>query len=151
MSISIPLQINKKGFVQQEDEKKSIDEAMRLLIQSPRYSCVADPQYGFIFKNLRFEIFNENEGTVYTPDESSRNLSWKDRLYKMKVSGTSKNVNTFASELKNVIEIYEPRLEDVTVSLTYIREEKIIYVTVKGVIIASRSDYDYETKIKIWK
>ena len=130
--IAIPLQITRKGFLRTDDIDKSISSALSMLLQTPCYSCVADPQYGFILKNLRFEIFNESEGTINnfqletTPQEQ--------QLYKKKVSGSSKNISTFAAELKEAVTKYEPRLSDVSAMMTYVREEKRIYITIKGVI-----------------
>ena len=43
-------------------------------------------------------------------------------------------MNTFAAELKEVVKNYEKRLSDVAVTMTYIREERLIYVTIKGII-----------------
>ena len=37
--------------------------------------------------------------------------------------------------MKDAVIKYEQRLDNVSVSMTYIREERLIYVTVKGVII----------------
>ena len=68
----------------------------------------------------------------------------------MKMSGSSKNINTFASELKEAIAKYEPRLSDVSTTMTYVREEKKIYVAVKGVIVETGKDYQYQTIIRIW-
>lgn len=147
--LSIPLQITKKGFLREENLDKSIHSAIAMLLQTPYYSCPADPQYGFVFKNLRFEIFNENDGTIEDPREE---LSPRDqRLYKMKVSGSSKNIDTFAAELKEAVIRNEPRLSDVNATLTYIREEKRIYVTVKGIITETGKEYQYQTVINIWK
>jgi phage baseplate assembly protein W len=146
--LSIPLQVTNKGFLREENLDKSIDEAISMLLQTPCQNCVTDPQYGFVFKNLRFEIFNETDGTVYNSmgDVSDKNQ----RLYKMKMSGSSKNINTFASELKEAIAKYEPRLSDVSTTMTYVREEKKIYVAVKGVIVETGKDYQYQTIIRIW-
>lgn len=150
-NIAIPLQITRNGLLMETDDKRSIDHALSLLIQTACYSWLPDPQYGFILKNLRFEIFNENEGTIFDSVHDDRQTVYHQPLYRMKVTGTSKNVSTFAAELKNAIERYEPRLEQVTATLTYIREERRIYITVKGVIKESHEDYGYETTIKIWK
>ena len=146
--LSIPLQITEKGLLREEHLDKSIDMAIAMLLQTPYYGSPADPQYGFVFKNLRFEIFNENDGTIEEPQES---LSPQDhRLYEIKVSGSSKNINTFAAELKEAIVRNEPRLSDVSATLIYVREEKKIYVTVKGVITETGKEYQYQTTIKIW-
>ena len=154
--ISIPLQITPKGFLRDETVEDSIGHSIELLMQTPLYGCKADPHYGFVFKNLRFEIFNENEGTVndgLAPNteqiQAVKNDGGKN-LYKIKVSGTSKNINTFATELQKAIIKYEPRLGNISVSLSYVREEKMIYVSVKGSIIESNTPYKYETTIRIW-
>ncbi len=148
--IALPLQITKNGLQMEEDIRKSISKSISLLIQTSCYSWVADPQYGFVLKNLRFEIFNENDGTVLDSNDKSTTHRYNRPIYKMKVTGTSKNISTFASDLKIAIEKYEPRLENITTSLTYIREERKIYVLVKGVIADIHEEYQYETVIKIW-
>ena len=155
--ISIPLQITPKGFLRDDTVEASIGHSIELLMQTPMYGCKADPHYGFVFKNLRFETFNESEGTVSdglasntVQMQAKKNTGDKD-IYKMKVSGTSRNINTFAAELKKAITTYEPRLGSVSVSLSYVREEKTIYVSVKGKIVESRAPYKYETTIKIWR
>lgn len=146
--LSIPLQITDKGFLREESLDKSIAQSISMLLQTPCQSCVADPQYGFVFKNLRFEIFNESDGTIYN---SIDDIPASDRrLYNMKASGSSKNVNTFASELKEAIVKYEPRLSDVNTTMTYVREEKKIYVSVTGVITETGKEYNYNTIIRIW-
>ena len=146
--IAIPLQITNKGFQRTDAIDKSISSALSMLLQTPCYSCVADPQYGFILKNLRFEVFNEGEGTInnFQADATNKNQ----QLYKMKVSGSSKNICTFAAELKEAVTKYEPRLSEVNTMMTYIREEKKIYITVKGVITETGEAYQYQTTIKIW-
>ena len=147
--ITIPLKITRKGFERCSDVAKSIDMALSLLLQTPCYGCVADPKYGFVFKNLRFEILNENEGTVY--DSRGETTEVMRRIYKRKVSGTSKDSNTFAAALKDAVARYEKRLSNISVSMTYIREERIIYVSVKGIITATGTFYQYNTQIRIWR
>ena len=144
--IDIPLQITNKGLRRTESVEESISSALSMLLQTPCHSCVADPEYGFIFKNLRFETFNENEGTINDFQSESRNQ----QLYRTKVSGTSKNISTFAAELKEAVTKYEPRLSEVNTVMTYIREEKTIYLTIKGIITETGDAYQYQTTIKIW-
>ena len=150
-SIAIPLRIKKGELARTDNTKKAIDSAMSLLMTTPCFSSAADPGYGFIFNNLRFEIVNENEGVVYNSSRKEGALEAMARLYGKKISGTSTNVNTFAAELKRTIETYEPRLKDVSVSMTYIREERKIYITVKGVIVETEGKYQYTTVINVWK
>ena len=71
-------------------------------------------------------------------------------IYDKKISGSSKSINTFASELKDAVIKYEHRLEEVSVSMTYIREERQIYITVKGVIVSTKENYVYKQTIRVW-
>ena len=150
MYIHLPLHINDKGLSREEKLVTSIDSFLSLLLNTPCNSCVADPNFGFIFNNLRFEIFNENEGVVYDSEDIIHDSNNPTDLYVKKISGTSKNLNTFASELKTAIETYEKRITNVAVSMTYIREAKNIFVTVKGYIPEIEKEYQYNTNIKIW-
>ncbi len=150
MYISLPLQIKDKGLAREKKMVAAIDSFLSLLLNTPCNSCVADPNFGFVFNNLRFEIFNENEGVVYDSEDVVHDNNNPFDLYVKKISGTSKNLNTFASELKKAIETYEKRLTNVSVSMTYLREERNIYVTVKGFILAIEKEYQYNTNIKIW-
>lgn len=150
-SIAIPLNISAKGLIRNADERKAIDQSLSLLLNTTCYSCVADPQYGFIFNNMRFEIFNESEGVVYNSSDSPNIFEGPVGLYSKKITGSSKNLNTFASELKDTITRYERRLSDIDVSMTYIREEQRIYVTIKGIITETKTDYRYQTTISVWK
>lgn len=149
MSIVLPLNIGEGGLRRTNDIKESVDSFISLLLNTPCNSCVSDPRFGFIFNNLRFEIFNENEGVVYNSDLSNTGDSLQD-LYAKKISGSSKNLNTFAAELQSAVILYEKRLSNVSVTMTYIREEKNIYVTVKGIIIDTQTDYLYTTNIRVW-
>ena len=150
-SLSIPLQLAKGGLARTDDPKRAIDNALALLMSTPCLGSAADPEYGFIFNNLRFEIFNENEGVVYDSSGTRQLIAGREGLYNKKISGSSTNLNTFASELKQTIEIYEQRLRDIAVSMTYIREERKIYVTVKGVIAETGDPYQYLSIINVWK
>ena len=71
-------------------------------------------------------------------------------IYDKKISGSSKSINTFAAELKAAIEKYETRLENIAVAMTYIREERQIYITVKGIIADTKEEYIYNQTIRVW-
>lgn len=144
MSIQIPLTIQKGGLMRAVDVKNSIDSHIELMLTTPEGACVSDLDFGFVFNNLRFEIFDENEGVILNSDADSSSL------YEKKVSGSSRNVNTFAVELKRLIEKYEKRISDVLVTMSYVREHRKIYITVRGVITESRADYQYQTELKVW-
>ena len=149
-NLKIPLEINGKGLLREDDLRKSIDSSVNMLLTTHQYSTPADPHYGFVFMNMRFEIFNESEGVVYNQGSDADGHGFVN-MYDKKISGSSKNLNTFAAELKDTIATYEKRLSNVAVTMTYIREERLIYVTVKGVIASVRKDYLYTTTIKVWK
>ena len=148
-SISIPLQLTPKGLSTNNKLKESIDAVVRLIVTTERFSTPADPQFGFVFNNLRFEMFNENEGVVYDSGDTASMMNFQN-IYDKKISGSSKSINTFAAELKLAIEEYEKRLENIAVSMTYIREERQIYITVKGVLAETKEDYVYNQIIKVW-
>lgn len=143
MNIGIPLNI-RKGRLGNENRKDSIDSHIELLLSTPEGGCVSDPEFGFVFNNLRFEIFDENEGVVLNSDSD------QSALYEKKISGTSRNVNTFAVELKRQIEKYEQRLSEVQVTMAYIREHRKIYITVRGIISETRTEYQYQTSLNVW-
>lgn len=150
-SIAIPLRIVKGGLARTDTAKQAIDNSLALLLSTPCNSSAADPEYGFIFNNLRFEILNENEGVVYDSSPGKGMLEASLGLYDKKVSGSSRNLNTFASALKEAIERYENRLEQVSVTMTYVREERKIYVNIKGTICQDGSPYQYTSVIRVWK
>ena len=148
--LSIPLEVKKKGFAREKSLKKSLDESLYMLLTTPRYNNMSDPEYGFVFNNMRFEIFDEHEGVIYNSGDTIYDRGIKD-VYNKKISGSSKNMNTFAAELKEVVKNYEKRLSDVAVTMTYIREERLIYVTIKGVIIQTKEDYVFTSTLRVWK
>ncbi len=148
--LSIPLEVKKKGFAREKSLKKSLDESLYMLLTTPRYNNMSDPEYGFVFNNMRFEIFDEHEGVIYNSGDTMYDRGIKD-VYNKKISGSSKNMNTFAAELKEVVKNYEKRLNEVAVTMTYIREERLIYVTIKGVIIQTKEDYVFTSTLRVWK
>lgn len=148
--LSIPLEVKKKGFAREKSLKKSLDESLYMLLTTPRYNNMSDPEYGFVFNNMRFEIFDEHEGVIYNSGDTIYDRGIKD-VYNKKISGSSKNMNTFAAELKEVVKNYEKRLNEVAVTMTYIREERLIYVTIKGVIIQTKEDYVFTSTLRVWK
>lgn len=148
--ISIPLNVTKTGLAREDKIKKSLDESLYMLLTTPRKNNVGDPQYGFVFNNMRFEIFDEHEGVIYNSGDTVYENGFQD-LYTKKISGSSKNMNTFAAELKEVVKRYEKRLDDVSVTMTYIREERLIYITIKGTIILTKEEYVFTNTLRVWK
>jgi len=149
-SIAIPLRIANRGIARTRDLRESLDMSLQLLLTTSCYSCPADPHFGFILNNLRFEIFNEKEGVVYNSDWSRDDLGRIEDLYSKKISGSSKNFNTFAVKLKEAVETYEKRLGNVSASMAYIMEERSIYITIKGIILATKEEYVFKTQFNVW-
>ena len=149
-SIISPLRIDKGKLQKFTDPILSINNFLDLLINTPCGSTPCDTAFGFIFNNLRFEIFDENEGVVFDSKDILHDKNDSSNLYNKKISGTSKSINAFAQILKKSIVDYEKRLTNVNVSMTYVRETRLIYITVKGYIPAIDKEYTYHNNIKIW-
>ncbi len=149
-SITAPLRIAGGHLARTSDTARSVSDFLSLLISTSCGSMGADPDFGFVFNNLRFEIFDEREGVVYDSTPAVHDRNDPDDLYSKKVSGTSRNLNTFAQELKKAIGRYEHRLSDVSVSMVYTRETRSIAVTVEGRIAGMEKPYVYHNNIKIW-
>ena len=147
-SLVSPLEIVTGSIARTDSLKKSIDAFLEILLTSACGDCCIDPEFGFIFNNMRFEIFNEREGTILnsTTDDGEDDND----IYSKKVSGNSKNINTFATDLKEVIMKYEQRLTEGAATMSYVRDERKIYITVTGVISDTQEKYKYDTTLKIW-
>lgn len=151
MYIGIPLAIENGSLKKEDKLKLSIDTFLDMLLRTPQHSAVADNDFGYIFNNLRFEIFDEYEGVVYDSSPyAAHNGSDPNDIYNKKVSGTSKNINTFASELQAVITKYETRLTNISVSMKYFQTIHNIEVSINGIIAGTQQEYNYQTSIKIW-
>lgn len=148
MYTAIPFTIQKsEGIRKETDPKESIRSFLELLVSSPQGSCVADPEFGFIFKNFRFENFNEDKGVLYSSNPEKEPSMY----YKHKVHGRSVNVNTFAFDLKKSIEHYEPRLRQVKVNMEYRMHEKTVVLTVSGVVGEKIPEkFEHKIKIHVW-
>lgn len=145
MKLSLPLNIERGNIQYAASLKQAIDMHLDLMLTTPLGGSAADPEMGFILNNLKFEIFDEKEGVVL--DSTAQD---KSGVYDKKLSGSSRNMNTFAIDLKNLIEKYENRLSDLSVTMSYIREHKKIYIVIKGTITKTGAEYKYQNTIDIW-
>ena len=136
-NLCIPLRIDRGRLNRTENLKQAIEQSLNLLLHTATGSFVADPQYGFVFTGLRFEIFNEHEGTVYSDSKEH------DPIYQKKISGSSKNLQTFAAELNEAIKRYEPRLSRTAAVMTYLREQRHIMVAIRGESAQTGKPYEY--------
>ena len=145
MRLNIPLTIERGRLKRTSSDKQSIDQHLDMLLTTQVGGNPSDQEMGFIFNNLKFEIFDEKEGVVLDSTEHDTT-----DVYNKKISGSSRNVNTFAVDLRQLIERYETRLRDVAVTMSYIREHKKIYIVVKGTLAETGSEYKYQNTLDIW-
>lgn len=148
MNTSLPLKIEKgKGLKKESDVKESVRSFLELLVSCPVGSCEADPEFGFVFKNFRFENFNEDKGVLYSPNPDGEVSDF----YKYKIHGRGVNLNTFAHELKCSIAKYEPRLREPWVNMEYKSLEKTIVFTIRGIIGDTMTEkFEHKIKMHVW-
>ena len=148
MFTSIPLKIEKgQGLRRNQTITDSIKSFIEVIVSSPMGSFAADPDFGFVFKNFRFQIFNEEKGILFSPEPEKETSEY----YKYKVQGHGVNFNTFAHELKESIEQYEPRLKLVKVSMEYSSVERIINIKVTGMTNDKLFEkFEHEIKMHVW-
>lgn len=142
--LRIPLQVHKGRLSRDNNIKEAIDANIAVIINTPVGTVPCDPVFGFSLQKLRFEMINEMRGTVYS------GLDDKNPDYDKKMSGTSKNIQTFAADLNDALRQYEPRLSNTDVSLTYIPQSKTIVIIVKGTIRDTDEDYKYTDTMRLW-
>lgn len=149
--IALPLKINgRDNSFDKVDKITSINQFLDLIIATPKGSFVCDPNFGFTFTSLRFEIFNEIEERINKSKISAYESNEDSNLYEKNVSGSSKNSNTFAKDLQNAIRIYEPRLDNVEVVMSYIKREKLVRIHITAKVLPKGEDYTYDTSIEAW-
>ncbi|MBQ0049065.1 MAG: hypothetical protein KBT12_02330 [Bacteroidales bacterium] len=150
-TIHIPLAVN-NGILQREEQlKQSIDNTLELLLTTPLGSCAADPDFGFVFNNMAFENFNENDGTIFNTLPVRDGFGEHYGLYNKKVSGSSKNISTFAADLRDAILKYERRLRNPTVTMTYMRLERSMHVLIRGELPQIDTLYEHKFVYKLWR
>jgi hypothetical protein len=149
MFIKLPFRLSRGHIECEQDIKSSVDQFMELLVSSACGSFVPDENFGFVFRNFKFENIDDFLGTIM---KSRENPSKKDHFaYGKKIIGSSNNANTFASELKKSIEKYEQRLKNVSVRMDYEKKQKFITVEVKGQLNNDRpTDYEHKILFHIW-
>jgi hypothetical protein len=149
MYIKIPFQIHNGKIEREKDIIQSINEFLELIVSSAFGSFKPENDFGFIFKNFRFENFDEINGTIMylktKPDEII------DVNYKKKISDTSNNPNNFAFDLKKNIEKYEKRLKNVTIDMKYNRSEKLVTLQIKGKLeTLEQINYTHVISFQVW-
>lgn len=147
MNLTTPILLN-RPLEYNDDMKKSVDSFLTLLLSSKKHSCIADDDFGFVFENLRYGNIDPNRGIFINNDNDP---IYRSSVYDKKINGTGKNANSFAKEIKNSIEKYEKRLENVEISIDFQQKGKIVCIMVNGILCDNRNTpYSYEFKINIW-
>ena len=59
-NIALPLRVTSSGLAKERSLKRSIDASIELLLTTRLFSSASDPMFGFVFNNVRFEIFDEH-------------------------------------------------------------------------------------------
>ncbi len=137
--------------------KRSIDAFIQLLISSNKYDSIADEDFGFCLEDFRFEIFDLGKSKfhenfpVRDMTENTELRAVRDTLYTKHLTGSSKNAETFARELKNAIERYERRLKEVAVTMDFQQYGRIIHIIVTGKVNnPSNAIYYNEFNVDVW-
>ena len=149
MFIKIPFQLNKGSIDREEDLRKSVDQFIELLVSSYSGCFVPDSDFGFIFKNFKFENFDELGGTIFYGKKNKKESV--DINYTKKINNSSNNPNSFALDLKRTIDKYEQRLKNVTVKMDYHKKTKLITLEINAKFnIDKPTDYHHTISFHIW-
>ena len=118
-----------------ENMKKSIDDFILLLVNSPNGSLKPDFRFGFSLKNFRFE-----------------NADSEDKINKEKIRGKSDNLNNhYAINLKEAIKQFEPRLQNLEVEIEFDRKQSKVTVYISGRILPdTKKEYKQNITFHIW-
>lgn len=150
MQLNVPVKIKAPLWKDvNETLTDSIDHFLQLLVDSGNHTCLADSGFSFLFEDYRFEQFMvKNGGYVYVNDE----FDGQARKTMKMVSGNSKKENSFARDLKVVIDKYEKRLRNVEVDMSLTNNGTSLNVKVKGIINdKSNAKYEHVFKVAIWR
>lgn len=156
MPILLPLRFDKQQrFLRDDDISASVREFLNLIVATPCGSCELDTDFGFIFKNFRFQNFNEEKAVLFsTSGESDGNkihINENPVHYSWKIHGRSVNAGTFAQELKKSIETYEPRLRQVRVAMDYKRQEHMLNIRIEGRIGEELLEpFTHQIRVHVW-
>jgi len=144
----IPLDFSQGNFYQTNDitfdadydedsaekfHKASIGDFIKLLIGSPIGSFVPDHRFGFTLENCHFN-----------------NPNSKDEIEGKKIGGRSDNINNYARDLEKSIKLFEPRLRNVEVKTEYNKLKSKISISITGIIIETKKDYNQNIEFYIW-
>lgn len=138
--------------------KASIDAFLKFLISSNKYDSIADQDFGFCLEDFRYEGFSSEQGkflnrppAVRDKNENAELREIRNPLYAKRLVGNSRSNDTFARELKTCIERYEKRLKEVSVTMDFQKNGRLIHVIVTGKLNnVTNAAYYNEFNIEVW-
>lgn len=158
MYISLPFTIqDSEGIKKEPNLKESIRSFLNLLVSCALKSCEADPEFGFVFNNYRFENIDESTGKFH--DNHSDPSEPFHQYHQYRINGSINNVDSFAKELGKNIEKYEPRLilnstsKDKGVITKYNEKERAVSIEINGTVRGDLSEdngFTHKILIRIW-
>jgi len=113
--------------------KASISDFIKLLIGSPNGSFKPDARFGFSLENCHFQ-----------------NPNSKDEIRGKKIGGKSDNINNYAKDLEKSIKQFEPRLKNIEVKTEFDKKKSKITISVSGIIIETKKEYNQNIEFFIW-
>lgn len=144
MNIKIPFQIVNGNVEQETDLKRSVNQFVDMLVATAIGQFKADADFGFVFKNFRFENFDEKKRTV-------ANMREDEFLNEYKITGSSKNPKNFAYMLKRNIEQYEPRLTINEVTMDYSAQKHNVMLLISGQLKTDKPQaYSHAINFHVW-
>jgi predicted component of type VI protein secretion system len=114
--------------------KESIDDFIKLLVNSPNGSFKPNPQFGFSLKNCYFE-----------------NANSKDEIKGKRVGGKGENANNYARDLLKAIELFELRLQNLELNTDFDKKESKMTISITGQIVENKKKYNQDLEFYIWK
>ncbi|MDR0332293.1 MAG: GPW/gp25 family protein [Dysgonamonadaceae bacterium] len=139
----IPLNFSEENFYDNnyqsrgnevERLRKSVDDFLSLLVNTPKGSFKPQPQFGFSLTKFRFE-----------------NADAEDRINKEVIRGESDNRDAYyALELKETIARFEPRLQNPEVEIRFDKKISKVSIFISGKLVNTKEDFEKNIIFQIW-
>jgi predicted component of type VI protein secretion system len=114
--------------------RKSVDDFLSLLVNTPKGSFKPQPQFGFSLTKFRFE-----------------NADAEDKINKEIIRGRSDNLyDYYALELKKTILQFEPRLQNPEVEIEFSKQTAKVNISIFGKLINTKEEFKKNIIFQIW-
>ena len=113
--------------------RASISDFIKLLVGSQTGSFIPDDRFGFSLENCHFH-----------------NPNSKDEIKGKKIGGKSDNINNYAKDLEKSIKLFESRLRNVEVKTEYNKKKSKISISVSGIVVDTKKEYNQNLEFYIW-